>query len=500
MERSVIEILDDRRVRLSAPSESHAFKTKNRHDGIFLFNRVFNGDTSQENLFNEIGKPAVESVVVSGQNRTILCYGVTNAGKSFTIYGTPDNSGLVLRSIGSILSSIGQNHSDIPLKPFRFNEVELQKQDDYKPLQECLFPDDNEYEYALFFSAYENYGDKIFDLFDTTHESLDLKRAPTSKRAVYVDKLSKHRIRSLSDAQVLLDRVHKYRRVEATQHNSMSSRSHALFLLQLIKIPKFDLGVIEDYSQIIKYTSMSTLMFVDLAGSERCSTMTTTERRKEAGAINNSLSALQACIRDIRGKTSNSRGGEFVSFRNSKLTQILEYELTSSQKGALTFIININPSHKCYDETSHVMEFSVIARELKPQPLSKIDSGLPNNGLNRLVQKGSMKNFSSLKKPLSASIRKLTGKFREFSNENSPTTNNGKASNQNLLRNEMVDDYTRNIAEMEEFYNDMLKNMVIRSNRKLILVVRRGRRKKLQEIRTVNSKLRCTNFRISWRS
>lgn len=53
----------------------------------FLFNRVFKGkNNSQENVFNKVGKPIVESVL-RGFNGSILAYGQTGTGKTYTMIG-----------------------------------------------------------------------------------------------------------------------------------------------------------------------------------------------------------------------------------------------------------------------------------------------------------------------------------------------------------------------------------------------------------------------------
>ena len=63
---------------------------------------------------------------------------------------------------------------------------------------------------------------------------------------------------------------------------------------------------------------------------------------------------------------------DHIPFRNSKLTQILQNDL--SGLGRLCLIVTVNPSPKFYDETSHVMEFSAIAREVQVKKQRIIDA------------------------------------------------------------------------------------------------------------------------------
>lgn len=52
----------------------------------FTFDRVFNVDSSQQEVYNFTVKPAI-SKVLEGYNSTILAYGQTGAGKTFTMEG-----------------------------------------------------------------------------------------------------------------------------------------------------------------------------------------------------------------------------------------------------------------------------------------------------------------------------------------------------------------------------------------------------------------------------
>ena len=49
-------------------------------------------------MFTEIGKPIVDSIF-KGFNGTILAYGQTSAGKTYTMYGSEKNRGIIPRII-----------------------------------------------------------------------------------------------------------------------------------------------------------------------------------------------------------------------------------------------------------------------------------------------------------------------------------------------------------------------------------------------------------------
>jgi kinesin family protein C1 len=109
------------------------------------------------------------------------------------------------------------------------------------------------------------------------------------------------------------------RSVAETNCNERSSRSHSIFQIRV---------------------GERTLSLIDLAGSERLNfTKVEGERLKETQAINKSLSALADVISALKNKT-------FVPYRNSKLTYLLQKEL-SDEKAKCLMIINLNPiSHQ----------------------------------------------------------------------------------------------------------------------------------------------------------
>lgn len=97
------------------------------------------------------------------------------------------------------------------------------------------------------------------------------------------------------------------RSVASTRMNEKSSRSHSLFILQVLT--KTPTG-----------TKHSKLYFVDLAGSEKIAkTNVKGQQLEEAKNINKSLSALGNVINSLT--SANHKG--FIPYRDSKLTRIL---------------------------------------------------------------------------------------------------------------------------------------------------------------------------------
>lgn len=57
----------------------------------FLFDQVFDVDTIQEEIYNEVGAPVLLNIL-DGFNGTIMAYGQTSSGKTYTMQGPDLNS------------------------------------------------------------------------------------------------------------------------------------------------------------------------------------------------------------------------------------------------------------------------------------------------------------------------------------------------------------------------------------------------------------------------
>ena len=102
----------------------------------------------------------------------------------------------------------------------------------------------------------------------------------------------------------------KEKHMAETKMNHDSSRSHTLFIFNLVKYKK-------DGKDLI-----ASCRIVDLAGSERASrTLATGERFQEATAINSDLLHLMKNLRDLA--TFTGRTNYNTSYRDCTLTYLL---------------------------------------------------------------------------------------------------------------------------------------------------------------------------------
>ncbi len=115
-----------------------------------------------------------------------------------------------------------------------------------------------------------------------------------------------------------------------------------------------------------KYKSVVNL--VDLAGSEGIDkTKAEGIVKKEGENINKSLLTLSMVINALGQKNQ-----AFISFRESKLTRILQNSLTNGSKVAV--ICNINPSIQNLSQTINTLKFGVSAGQVKISVKSNVGS------------------------------------------------------------------------------------------------------------------------------
>jgi hypothetical protein len=189
------------------------------------------------------------------------------------------------------------------------------------------------------------------------------------------------------------------RRVQSTQYNMSSSRSHAIFQMYLdFEERDFENtanGTASDDASLKDNTWKTSadmngngtgkkfdvrrrvLTFVDLAGSERVQTHHQAKSKtqfKESVTINKSISALGNCIQALASMslageeaedangflTGQATGGvkraSHVPFRDCKLTRLLAEPLGGNSKTCI--IVNIGPCSYNYEETNSTMKFA----------------------------------------------------------------------------------------------------------------------------------------------
>uniref|UniRef100_A0A3Q2PV25 Kinesin-like protein n=1 Tax=Fundulus heteroclitus TaxID=8078 RepID=A0A3Q2PV25_FUNHE len=401
-DQDCVVIEDDQTVTLNAPKGSANMKSSEKGVGFsihkFSFSKVYGPQTTQSELFRDTVRSQVLDFL-EGKNALIFSYGVTNAGKTFTIQGTQKDPGILPRVLEATFEHIGgHQYEGMDLKPFMRNGAQRLDPDQVKQeraarsailassREECdhqrasssseplissdggsssLSSSDDPSvfssnpadaagdQFALWVAFFEIYNECVYDLLQPSlsRKRSTLRVCDDGAGNAHVKDLRWVNIQNLSEANKLLQTGNKNRSAAATKLNESSSRSHSIFTLKLLTIGEQTVKRISEFS------------LCDLAGSERCNkTKTFGDRLKEARSINNSLLILGKCISALRNSQTDRTKVGCIPFRESKLTKL--FQAFFCGKGRASMIVNINQCASTYDETLHVMKFSAVAKQV----------------------------------------------------------------------------------------------------------------------------------------
>lgn len=283
----------------------------------FTFDRVFDPESRQEEIYNYAAKPVVEDVL-KGYNGTIFAYGQTSSGKTHTMEG-PDMDGNDRGIIPRIVQNI-------------FQYIELA-------------PDTLEFTVRV--SYFEIYMERIRDLLCDGNDNLQIHE--NRERGVYVRHATELFMQDTEEVMEVMRSGALRRSVASTNMNDISSRSHSVFVMEITQKDTIKGGV-----------KSGRLYLVDLAGSEKVSkTGADGEVLEEAKNINKSLSALGLVIMSL----TDGQPRHHVPYRDSKLTRILQESLGGNSR--TTIIICASPSSYNEQETLSSLRFGKRAKNIK---------------------------------------------------------------------------------------------------------------------------------------
>ena len=319
----------------TSPTSLQFNSTREKNHYRFNFDRIFPPTSTQEDIYSFGVKGIIDSVL-DGYNGTVLAYGQTSSGKTYTMQGemsSPHTQGIIPRMISHVFNFIHEQEGT---------------------------------EFMIKVSMIEIYQEKIRDLLDITRVNLNIRE--DNIKGIYVDGCSERYVGCPNDVLALLELGSSNRAQAATNMNEHSSRSHSIFILTINQTNKKDGG-----------SKIGKLYLVDLAGSEKISkTGATGHTLEEAKIINKSLTTLGRVINNLTdGKSTH------VPYRESKLTRVLQESLGGNSKTCL--IITCSPSIYNESETLSTLRFGERAKKIKNKP--KINKEITVAELQKLVER-----------------------------------------------------------------------------------------------------------------
>ncbi|KAI9893508.1 MAG: kinesin-like protein Klp5 [Vezdaea aestivalis] len=326
--RSVVKVVDDKCLVFDPPEDSPVQRFsrsvvptgKRVKDQTFGFDRVFDENTSQGDVYEATTRSLLDSVL-DGYNATVFAYGATGCGKTHTITGTTQQPGIIFLTMQELFEKIAERRED------KVAEVSL--------------------------SYLEIYNETIRDLLvepGATRGTLMLRE--DANHAVSVAGLTSHHPQNVQEVMDMVMQGNELRTMSPTAANATSSRSHAVLQVNVSQKDR--------NADVNEPHTMATLSIIDLAGSERASaTKNRGERLVEGANINKSLLALGSCINAL----CDPRKKNHVPYRNSKLTRLLKFSLGGNCKTVM--IVCVSPSSQHFDETQNTLRYANRAKNIQ---------------------------------------------------------------------------------------------------------------------------------------
>ncbi|XP_031267013.1 kinesin-like protein KIN-UA [Pistacia vera] len=323
---------------------------KNNWDAeTYEFDEVLTEFASQKRVYEVVAKPVVESVL-EGYNGTVMAYGQTGTGKTYTLgrlgEEDPATRGIMVRAMEHILADVSLETDSVTV---------------------CYL---------------QLYMETIQDLLDPTNDNISIVEDPKTGD-VSLPGATLVEIRDRQSFVELLKLGEAHRFAANTKLNTESSRSHAILMVHLKRsIEGRDMthsGENGNNNHIIKalkppIVRKGKLVVVDLAGSERIDKSGSEGHTlEEAKSINLSLSALGKCINAL------AEGSAHVPVRDSKLTRLLRDSFGGTARTSLVITIGPSPRHR--GETASTIMFG--QRAMRVENMLKLKEEFDYKSLSR---------------------------------------------------------------------------------------------------------------------
>ncbi|KAL0229205.1 hypothetical protein GEMRC1_013825 [Eukaryota sp. GEM-RC1] len=327
--RNIVKVENNnKRLIVKNTSETSDHSSSSNAPPIFSFDHVFDHNSTQSDVFESSAKDAVLSTLI-GYNASIIAYGQTGTGKTYTMQGPDDIlvsselfsnefAGVIPRAVQLVFDRLRSDFSD----------------------------------FTVTCSHLELYNEELIDLLGDGSTNL---RILEDRKGVRVDGQEERHVRGPMEVLQLLQQGFKTRKTACTNLNERSSRSHCIFSMNI--------HTREVNSEGDDVVRLGKLNLVDLAGSENVGRSGAQGiNLKEAGMINQSLLTLSRVIVSLLKK----RGTTHVPYRESKLTRLLQESLGGRTKTVL--VATISSSNLAVEDTLSTLRYAKLAKHIENKP------------------------------------------------------------------------------------------------------------------------------------
>lgn len=311
----VIRVLPHSRVSVRVEGMGNGYREFSL-DGVSL--------AAVENLKTFYGryvKSRVEDVKAGGRC-TIMMYGPTGAGKSYTMFGAAHEKGVAYHALSQLMT---QRASDTDSEDSKDGSIEVRA------------------------TVWEVYNEEVYDLLASVSASKTgfgtlFKMSGNSGGRVKLEVMGKKVKTCMSisgtDPQKLLREISKVegrRLVKSTNCNDRSSRSHCLVTIDVPEVG-------------------GKLILVDMAGSENIDQAGVgRELKMQTGKINQGNGALKRVVEAI------ANGDSYIPYRDSKLTMLLQ-DSFEDDRAKVLMILCSSPDVRDLHKTICTLEYGAKAK------------------------------------------------------------------------------------------------------------------------------------------
>ncbi|XP_058067111.1 kinesin-like protein subito [Anopheles bellator] len=448
----------------------------------FTFSHIYDDHVSQADVYDSSIRPMIRPGL-GEPGATILTYGTSASGKTYTLLGNQHQPGVVPRCIEQIYAELKDSISTEPtlkmdgMKPCLLSdELVIEEMRKLTAVKDQLQSEDGDQQISdiiqsqqqfeplqlgdrrvfIWISFVEIYNENVYDLLNL--DLVNSKRKPLKVLAnegnAYIKGLTTLYAGTKEGAYNLLEFGLQSATYGSTDINRNSSRSHSIFTITVIT-----------HSVATQRIAQSVYKFCDLAGSERLKkTGNMGDRLKEAQKINNSLLVLGRCLETVHKNQKSRKVHDLVPVRDSKLTMIVQSALLG--KEPMTMIVNVYPTDEFYDENINVLNFSSIAKQIVIRKEQKMLSKAPESTrysffLAQAVSSPSCKidlsNLLRENERLKLEVQQLREQVQQKSAEHA-SFQKQLAMQEFLLRNELTDNFQLHFTQMEESYQKRVES------------------------------------------
>ena len=367
----------------------------------YTFDGLFEIDTPKEIFYERTTKPIVDKVL-EGYNGSIICYGETGTGKTYTI------NEIIPQAVKQIFDFINQSDSE--------NEL-----------------------FKIDISIIEIYKEQVNDLLDIENKNLNLVNNKNNQ--LIIDNLTHIGVSSDTKLTEVINKGISKRKNNSQKMRDYNSKSHFIIILTLFH-----------YYKINKCIKNSKLFLVDLEGSERLSKANMQkpgeEPLEEQKLINKSLIALSIIVQNISNKNDNIN---YAPYRDSKLTRIISDSFGGNCYTSL--ILNCSKHEYSTIETRNTLMFGEKARKIKNNPKINIEIQNQNNILLEIFNEPYLQNENEIDNNINFDKKSKNSKL----NININNTNNNLNKNEIDGNSEMYNDSQLNMKNLYDTEMKFLK-------------------------------------------